>query len=71
LVWGSGLSLKHNNSFKSILKYFKSKNINFDDDWRIFSKNLYILHKDNPQNIKIIEEFIHQNINNYLKWGEL
>ena len=46
-----------------------SKNINFDDDWRIFSKNLYILHKNNPQNIKIIKEFIYQNINNYLKWG--
>jgi hypothetical protein len=67
--WGSGLSLKHNNSFKSILKYFESKNINFEDDWRIFSKNLYILHKDNPEDLKIIKEFIHQNINNYLKWG--
>jgi hypothetical protein len=68
--WGNGLSLKHNNSFKSILKYFESKNINFNDDWRIFSKNLYILHKDNPEDLKIIEEFIHQNINNYLKWGD-
>lgn len=68
-TWGSGLSINRNNSFKSILKYFKSKNINFKDDWRIFSKNLYILHKDNPQNIKIIEKFIHKNINNYLKWG--
>jgi len=67
--WGSGLSIKHNSSFKSILKYFESKNINFEDDWRIFSKNLYILHKDNPEDLKIIGEFIHQNINNYLKWG--
>jgi len=65
--WGSGLSITQNNSFKSTLKYLKSKNINFESDWRVFSKNLYILHKDNPENIKIIEEFVHQNINLYLR----
>jgi hypothetical protein len=66
-IWGSGLSINTNNSFKSTLKYFKSKNINFDHDWRSFSANLYKLHKSNPKNIEIINDFIQQNINQYLK----
>ena len=65
--WGSGLSITKNNSFKSTLKYFKSKDINLDADWRSFSANLYKLHKDNPKNLEIITEFIQQNINQYLK----
>ena len=65
--WGSGLSITKNNSFKSTLKYFKSKDIDFESDWRSFSANLYKLHKDNPKNIEIINEFIQQNINQYLK----
>ena len=65
--WGSGLSITKNNSFKSTLKYFKSKDINLDADWRSFSANLYKLHKDNPKNIEIINEFIQQNLNQYLK----
>jgi hypothetical protein len=66
-AWGSGLSLTQNNSFKSTIKYFKSKNINFESDWRFFSTNLYKLHKDNPENITIITDFVQQNINQYLK----
>lgn len=65
--WGSGLSITKNNSFKSTLKYFKSKNINLEDDWRQFSTNLHKLHKGNPKNLEIINEFIQQNINQYLK----
>ena len=65
--WGSGLSITKNNSFKSTLKYFKSKNINFESDWRIFSTNLLKLHKDNPKNVDIIKDFTLQNINMYLK----
>ena len=65
--WGSGLSITQNNSFKSILKYLKSKNINFESDWRSFSINLYKLHKDNPENVAILKEFVQQNINQYLK----
>lgn len=65
--WGSGLSLNNNRSFKSILKYFESKNISFGSDWRSFIINLYKLHKDNPENVKIIQEFTRQNINEYLK----
>jgi len=65
--WGSGLSIKNNNSFKSVLKYFKSKNINFESDWRFFSVNLYKKYKDNPEDLKIINGFIQQNINKYLK----
>jgi hypothetical protein len=66
-AWGSGLSITQNNSFKSTLKYFKSKNINFESDWRSFSTNLYNLHKDNPENVAILKGFIQQNINQYLK----
>jgi hypothetical protein len=66
-AWGSGLNITQNNSFKSIIKHFKSKNINFESDWRDFSLNLYKLHQNNPENIKIIENFIHQNLNLYLK----
>lgn len=65
--WGSGLSITKNNSFKSTLKYFKSKDINFESDWRMFSTSLYKLHKDNPKNLEIINEFTLQNINMYLK----
>jgi hypothetical protein len=65
--WGSGLSVTKNNSFKSTLKYFKSKNINFESDWRTFSTNLLKLHKDNPKNVDIIKDFTLQNINMYLK----
>lgn len=65
--WGSGLSITKNNSFKSTLKYFKSKDMDFESDWRSFSANLYKLHKDNPKNLEIINEFIQQNINQYLK----
>ena len=65
--WGSGLSITKNNSFKSTLKYFKSKNINFESDWRTFSTNLLKLHKDNPKNVDIIKDFTLQNINLYLK----
>lgn len=65
--WGSGLSLTQNNSFKSTLKYFKSKNINFESDWRSFSTNLYKLHRNNPKNLEIITDFVQQNINQYLK----
>jgi hypothetical protein len=66
--WGSGLSLKHNKSFKSIIKYFESKNINFAyTDWQSFSINLYKLHKDDPEAIKIIQDFTKQNVNKYLK----
>lgn len=66
--WGSGLSLKHNKNFKSIIKYFESKNINFNyEDWIRFSLNLYKLHKDNPENVRIIQNFMKQNINGYLK----
>jgi hypothetical protein len=66
-AWGSGLSITQNNSFKSTLKYFNSKNINFESDWRAFSTNLYKLHKGNPENVAIIKDFIQQNINQYLK----
>jgi hypothetical protein len=66
-AWGTGLSITKNNSFKSTLKYFNSKDINLNADWRSFSANLYKLHKDNPKNVEIINEFVQQNINQYLK----
>jgi hypothetical protein len=66
-AWGTGLSMTNNASFKSIIKFFESHKINFYSDWRSFSTNLYKLHKDNPENLKIIQEFVHQNINLYLR----
>jgi len=66
-IWGSGLSLNNTPSFKSTLKYFKSKKIFFEKDWREFSVSLYKLHKNNPKNLEIINNFIKQNINLYLK----
>jgi len=66
-VWGSGLSLTQNSSFKSVIKYFTSKNIKLEEDWRSFSTNLYKLHKDNPENVAIIKDFVQQNINQSLK----
>jgi len=65
--WGSGLSINTNSSFKSTLKYLESKNIIWYGDWRSFSTNLYKFHKDNLENVEIINDFIKQNINLYLK----
>jgi hypothetical protein len=66
-IHGSGLSLKHNRSFKSILEYFKVKNIKFNDDWRLFIVSLYKEYQNNPEYVKILNEFIKQNLNKHLK----
>lgn len=67
--WGSGLTIKNNISFKSVLKYFKSQNINYKKDWRTFSESLYRIHKNNPDNVMIIKDFILQNLNTYISLG--
>ena len=66
-IHGSGLSLKHNRSFKSILGYFKVKNIEFNEDWRSFIVSLYKEYQNNPEYVKILNEFVKQNLNKYLK----
>lgn len=64
---GSGLNINQNRSFKSFIKYFEAKKINFRSHWKKFSVDLLTEYKNNPENIKIINDFIVQNINNYLK----
>lgn len=65
-VWGSGLTLNNNKSFKSIQKYLKNKNIEWNKDWRLFVEGLYKNFKNDEQSINIIDEFTKQNINKYL-----
>jgi len=64
---GSGLNIYQNRSFKSFIKYFDSKNINFRSHWKKFTVGLLQEYKDDPQSIEIIHNFIIQNINTYLK----
>jgi hypothetical protein len=69
--WGSGLTIKNNISFKSILKYLKSQKINYEQDWRLFSTALYKIHKNNPESVIIIKDFVKQNLNTYLsEWNK-
>jgi hypothetical protein len=64
---GSGLNINQNRSFKSFIKYFEAKKINFRSNWKTFSANLLMYYKNDPQSTEIINSFIIQNINNYLK----
>jgi len=64
---GSGLYINQNRSFKSFIKYFEAKKINFTENWKKFSSDLLIYYKNDPQSIEIINSFIIQNINIYLK----
>lgn len=64
---GSGLNINQNRSFKSFIKYFKAKKIDFQSNWKTFSAGLLKYYKNDPQSIEIINSFILQNINNYLK----
>jgi hypothetical protein len=66
---GSGLNINQNRSFKSFIKYFDSKNINFKLGWKKFSTQLLIEYKNDPKSIEIIHGFILQNINQYLKFS--
>jgi hypothetical protein len=69
--WGSGLTIKNNISFKSILKYLKSQKIDYEKDWRLFSTALYKIHKNNPESVLIIKDFVKQNLNTYLsEWNK-
>ena len=64
---GSGLNINQNRSFKSFIKYFEAKKINFRGNWKKFSADLLMYYKNDPQSTEIINRFIIQNINNYLK----
>jgi hypothetical protein len=64
---GSGLNIHQNRSFKSFIKYFDSKNINFKLGWKKFSIQLLLEYKNDPKSIEIIHDFILQNINKFLK----
>jgi len=64
---GSGLNINQNRSFKSFIKYFDSRGINFRLGWKKFSTQLLLEYKNDPKSIEIIHGFILQNINQYLK----
>lgn len=66
-TWGSGLSINNNNSFKSINKYFLANDIKFDADWKVFITKLSKLHKDDPEKMLIINDYVKQNLNKFLK----
>jgi hypothetical protein len=64
---GSSLNINQNRSFKSFIKYFDAKDINFRLGWKKFSVSLLKEYKNDPESVKIIHNFILQNINKYLK----
>lgn len=63
---GSGLNINQNRSFKSFIKYFDSKKVQFKSNWKVFSASLLKKYQDDPESVKIINSFIVQNINNSL-----
>lgn len=64
--WGSGKSINNHRSFKSIIKYYNTKKINFRDDWVRFSLSLYKTHQDNEESKEIITDYIKDKINRML-----
>jgi len=64
--WGSGKSINNHRSFKSIIKYYNTKNINFRDDWVKFSLNLYKTHQNNEESKEIITNYVKDKINRML-----
>lgn len=68
-LWGSGLSMTQNKSFKSIEKFLKDKGINYQADWRAFNAALYKNSQNDPEKIEIITRSILDNLNKYMKEG--
>jgi hypothetical protein len=66
--WGSGMNVTSVSSFKSIVKYFKSKGVNWKSDWRDFSKQLYIQFSDDESK-NIIDKFVTLNLETMLNIG--
>jgi len=66
-IKGSGLNIHQNRSFKSFIKYFDSKGISFRSNWKEFSVGLLKEYKNDPKKIEIINNFILQNINSFLR----
>lgn len=64
---GSNLNIHQNRSFKSFIKYFDSKKIPFRSNWKEFSASLLREYKNDPEKVEIINNFILQNINNFLR----
>jgi hypothetical protein len=64
--WGSGKSINNHKSFKSIIKYYNTKKINFRDDWVKFSLSLYKTHQNNEESKEIITDYVKDKINRML-----
>ena len=58
--------MNNNRSFKSILTYLKSKDIDCFSNWRTFTAGLLKNFQNDPKATEIITEFIRQNLNNIL-----
>lgn len=61
--WGSGKSINNHRSFKSIIKYYNTKNINFREDWVKFSLSLYKVHQNDEESKEIITDYVKDKIN--------
>lgn len=68
--WGSGMNVTQVSSFKSIVKYFKSKDIDWKKDWRDFSKQLYTQFPDDESK-NIIDKFVILNLETMLNLGSI
>jgi hypothetical protein len=68
-VWGTGLSMTQNKSFKSIEKFLKDKGINYQADWRSFNASLYKNSQNDPEKVEIIVRSVLENLNKYMKEG--
>jgi hypothetical protein len=68
--WGSGMNMTSVSSFKSIIKYFKSKDINWKTDWRDFSKQLYSQFPDD-ESVDTINKFVTLNLETMLNLGSI
>lgn len=61
--WGSGKSINNHKSFKSIIKYYNTKNINFRSDWIRFSLSLYKIHQHDEESKQVITDYVKDKIN--------
>lgn len=65
LSWGSGNTSSQ--AFKTLVRYFKNKDIKWEKDYRSLGAGLYKNYSYDDNARAIIENFVLQNINTYLK----
>lgn len=65
MSWGNGNTTSQ--AYKTLDRYFKNKGIDWKRDFRAFSTGLYKNYSNDQYSKDIIEKFVLQNINNFLK----